>query len=566
MYKCPHCGGEMEFLPESGIIKCEYCGSEFRPEEEEVNKNLKSAEEHPADREEGSDQPAGKVYTCSQCGASIYTLEDTGVTFCSYCGSQAFLESKIRGDENLMPDVVIPFRISKEKCEEIYKDKIKSAWFLPRAMRSDRTIDKFRGIYMPCWIYNGKAKANGDYGGVTTTRSGSYDIIKTYKIAANIEGTYKGFVEDAAASFPDGIMKEIAPYNMDAARPFQANYLTGFYADVGNVPADAYNDKIYRTLDAAVKNDLSRQHDMVKHNVTSSDLEKNTQVQASITSVRKGFFPVWFLSNKNKRTGLMSYAVINGLTGKIHADLPVDMKKYLLLSLLIAIPVFLVLQFFTMKPTFLLIVTMILLAVLMVFASRMIGDTYVQEHDLDDIGRQYLNRAKDGNTRAEGDSHLEEKSVVSGPDPGQKARDTGMKILKGIGLAALVIAVAAIVIVTKSQTAGVIGVIGVVVLFSIISSASKNKKKASNKEFTAESRVRPPASVAIRAMIMPLVGIIVGVLVLIINPVHDAYYYGAAVLCCIMLILTVLDFVRNTNRLSLRKPAQLGKRGGDENA
>ena len=58
MYKCPNCGGEMEFLPESGIIKCEYCGSEFTPEEssQAFKKTRKNAEEHRQYLHDGGDR------------------------------------------------------------------------------------------------------------------------------------------------------------------------------------------------------------------------------------------------------------------------------------------------------------------------------------------------------------------------------------------------------------------------------------------------------------------------------------------------------------------------------
>ena len=559
MYKCPNCGGEMEFLPESGIIKCEYCGSEFSPEtDDRLDKTRKKAEEHTIYEdagEEGSARP-GKVFTCSQCGASIYTLEDTGVTFCSYCGSQAFLESRLKGDENLMPDVVIPFQISKKQCEEIYKKKIKNAWFLPRAMRSDTTIEKFRGIYMPCWIYSGEAQATGTYKTSTTTRSGSYDIIKTYQVQANARGTYAGFVKDAAASFPDGIMREIAPIDLKSARAFNDKYLTGFYADVGNVPAKVYENEIYRSLDANVKNDLSDERNIRKYSVSAVDLANNTEVQSRITDVRKGFFPVWFLSNKNHHTGLMSYAVINGLNGKIHTDLPVDMKKYLLLSLLIAIPIFLILQFFTMKPMFLLAVTMLLLGILMFFSTKMIGDAYIQEHGLDDEGLRYLNRK--GKKEKE-DQDLRGQTETARVKTGMgKAGRIFLGILFLVGLPFLTTVFYAL----TDLNIIAYGFFGGIALFCVMILGGSGSRAS----FSPKQKSRIPFGAKLRAVLLPLIGILAGAFVLITQPVHDLYYYGAAVLCCVLLILTVLDFVRSNNRLSLRKPAQLGKRGGDENA
>ena len=55
-------------------------------------------------------------------------------------------------------------------------------------------------------------------------------------------------------------------------------------------------------------------------------------------------FPVWFMSyRKNDR---VAYVTINGQTGKISADVPIDEKKYALGSLILALPIFVLLNFF----------------------------------------------------------------------------------------------------------------------------------------------------------------------------------------------------------------------------
>ena len=573
MYKCPHCGGEMEFLPESGIIKCEYCGSEFTPEEsgQAFKKTRKKADEHA--------MAEGKVYTCSQCGANIYTTEETGVTFCSYCGSQAFLESRIMGDDNIAPDMIIPFKISKEQCEQIYRDKIKSAWFLPAKMKKDNEIEKFRGIYMPCWVYSGESEAEGEYTGTTVTHMGRTDIIKTYKVQASGHGAYEGYVRDASSSFPDGIMDEIAPFGTKNAVPYNDAYMTGFYADIGNVPSEAYEDDIYMTLDRNVKKNLKSNSTIKNKNVSSSQINSNTNVRSKITKVRKGFLPVWFLSNKNERTGMMSYAVINGLTGKIHTDLPIDMKKYLLLSLVIAVPVFLLLllfqtifaQNFSFKPQTILVITMILLGILLVISTKMIRDTYIQEHGLDDEGLLYLKKKQS-----------QEESAEHGPDAdaeGYVQSSTNQKVKPKSSSGARIVTLGILCVVACPILLGILGEalnvnlggygfalgIAVYIAFLCLGRGSKSKGADPDTE-SAQGKHKLPFYVMIRAIILPLIGILAAIIVLIISPPHDIYYYLVVLLCCAMLILTVLDFVRSTNRLALRKPAQLGKRGGDEDA
>ena len=567
MYKCPNCGGEIAFLPDSGMIRCEFCGSEFSPEsvkEQKLDGTRKTAEEHTLD--------GVKLYVCSQCGATIYTTEETGVTFCSYCGSQAFLESRMKGTEGVLPDLIIPFQISKEQCEKIYKEKIKSAWFLPSSMKSDDTIDKFRGIYMPCWVYAGEADADGEYTSIITTRQGAFDIIDTYRVTADVSGTYSGFIEDASSSFPDGIMEEIAPFSLKSAREFNDKYMAGYYADIGNVPPEVYYEEVSGAMDASIKNDLYQNKEIRSNRVSSGEIDKRTSVSSHITHVRKGFLPVWFLSNKNERTGLMSYAVVNGLSGKIHADLPIDMKKYLLVALAAAVPIFVILQFFTMKPTFLLLITMLLLFIMMFFSTRMLKERYIQEHGLDDEGLLYLNKGKNKKQAEsrEQDGSYHSAAKKSSTPPG----NIGLKVRKvflGI-LCFLVIPLATLVFYAATDVNLIVfGFIAGIVLYIIFGTGKPLNSTSSTSQHTPYAEFAPPGKkirlpffVFLRAVMFPLIGILVGVLILLTQPVHDLYYYGAAMLCCIMLILTVLDFVRATNRLALRKPAQLGKRGGDE--
>ena len=56
-------------------------------------------------------------------------------------------------------------------------------------------------------------------------------------------------------------------------------------------------------------------------------------------------FPVWFLSYRNKDR--VAYATVNGQTGKVVADLPISVGKFLLGSLIAAIPVYILLCLLT---------------------------------------------------------------------------------------------------------------------------------------------------------------------------------------------------------------------------
>ena len=138
-YKCPNCGGELTFDPQTQKYKCEYCFSYFTEEElEAANPDVKSAgedggtaapESEAASGAAGNQEAAGKdsrkasgtaddegeavLYTCPSCGAEIVTDSTTAATFCYYCHNPVVLSGRVSGE--FLPDLVVPFAIDRKK-------------------------------------------------------------------------------------------------------------------------------------------------------------------------------------------------------------------------------------------------------------------------------------------------------------------------------------------------------------------------------------------------------------------------------------------------------------------
>ena len=60
-----------------------------------------------------------------------------------------------------------------------------------------------------------------------------------------------------------------------------------------------------------------------------------------------------------------------------------------------------------------------------------------------------------------------------------------------------------------------------------------------------------------------LIPLIIGLLVLALNPVDDEYYYITAIVSFIIIIISFKDLVKEHNMLTSNKLPQLEKRGGD---
>ena len=61
-----------------------------------------------------------------------------------------------------------------------------------------------------------------------------------------------------------------------------------------------------------------------------------------------------------------------------------------------------------------------------------------------------------------------------------------------------------------------------------------------------------------------LVAVLLSLIMLIFNPVQDAYYYGSAIIGLVLIIWSFNDLVKIHNDLVSSPIPQLEKRGGDE--
>lgn len=325
MIKCPNCEGEMKFDVKLQKVKCEYCGSVFEPGE--INANIKTSEE--------TNSYEGKAYRCSQCGAELLTFDDTAITFCSYCGSQAMIEDKMLKHNN--PDFIIPFKKTKEECVNAYKNKVSKFFFAPKYMKSDLAVEKFRGIYMPYGIFNVSKKGIVKNKGTKYAyRRGDYVYYNDYEINADIDATYDGISYDLVSKFYDNYSTAI-PFNYMEAVPFNSDYLTGYYADSFDVGVDVYKDIAEEVVMPDARAKLKKNAEFGRYGCS------NPKVYFDVAS-KIGMFPTYFLSMRDKKNKNINYAIVNGQTGKVAADLPIDFKKYILVSLVLAITIFLLIN------------------------------------------------------------------------------------------------------------------------------------------------------------------------------------------------------------------------------
>lgn len=547
----------MKFDPEKQKLVCQYCDKELDPKDYRAPKAAEASEQQ--------GYYTATIYTCPQCGAEILSTEETVATFCSYCGTSVILEG--RASEQERPNMVIPFRIGKKDAEASYRRLVKQALFAPNDLKADSVIEKFRGIYMPYWVYSLETDEEFKVRGVTEVRNGDYIEKSTYEIKSPVKASFEGISFDASSGFADNLSDAIAPFRpKDHAVDFDPAYLSGYYADAGDLSPDVYRDDAKEVAVDNIAAQIQNQFNYSKYSVNRSDLKKAIHYNDSSKSA---LFPVWFMSVRNKKGDRISYAVVNGETGKAAAEIPIDFKKYLLGALLIAVPVFVLLNLFlTATPFKMLLASTVLALLSYVIADRQLNKVYAREMFLDDKGK-----------KAAGKVPVDKKwqeAAAQARIP-EKSNKTLIMVLKRMTQVGLWIVMLAVFLMLAGVVASVLDIdvsdslavstIGAYILTTVIVTRKVgnwfNKKAGIQKK---EPAVKAKSSYKSKYLFKQLAAVGIAALMLVMRPTDDYYYYIAAGVAFLLIVWSFYDIIRQQNLLTTRKLPHLNARGGDENA
>lgn len=328
-YKCPNCGGNLEFKADKQGFGCEYCLSFFTEEEiKEIfdkNESMKLDENVIENEQQKHDfEEHTNLYSCPNCGAEIISEDTTSATFCYYCHNPVILSGRLSGD--FKPSKIIAFQIDKNKAEELFKEWCRKKWFLPNDFKSSSQLEKMSGVYVPFWIADCNIKANMNAIGkkIRTWSSGDYQYTETseFALVRRASVAMEGIPADGSSKIEDQLMEAIEPFNYQEIKPFSMSFLSGFFADKYDVDKGQVFPRI--------KNRAVNGCDMLLRSTMkeySSISVSNSDINILQTNWNYMLLPVWFMTYKY-RDKQYSFA-INGQTGKLAGIPPLSIAKLL---------------------------------------------------------------------------------------------------------------------------------------------------------------------------------------------------------------------------------------------
>lgn len=322
--KCNTCGGDMIYSIKKKYLKCQHCDEvmqiEDLPVEDSIAKEAYSGEE--------LGQIETTIFQCPECGAEVRSFQEEITIYCPYCGKQANVKQK---ENAIRPKYILPFTKERREIKKKYQDYMHNKMFVPKELKNPDYIKEYRGIYIPHWSLSYETNDTIVYDGVRSYTSGGYDYRETYEVEARINGPIENVAFDASKAFDDAFAHEIAPFKTKDIKPFHEGYVAGFYADKETVDSQAYEQIAREVIDQKIKDDLI--HSRKGNKIYINKCKKTATFRRTAADLI--LLPVWFLTYRNKDR--VSYSIVNGQTGKMSMDLPVDKKSFFGFSALLAL-------------------------------------------------------------------------------------------------------------------------------------------------------------------------------------------------------------------------------------
>ena len=358
-YQCPACTGPLHFDGGTGKLRCDYCGTEFTVQQiqalyqDKLDQAENAAVQQAAQQAQSAqvewggqdpewelEQAGMKSYICPSCAAELICDATTAATSCPYCGNPSIVPGQFAGA--LKPDYVIPFKLDKNAAVAALKQHYKGKYLLPKVFSDESHINEIKGVYVPFWLFTSTADADANFQATKTEahREGDFNVVTTYHYQVHRAGSmnYDRVPVDGSTKMPNDYMDSLEPYDYSELKPFSTAYMPGYLADKFDVSSDdsakRVEERIRATTENVVNNDVQGYASVTPG---SGSININRGV------VNYAMLPVWLLNTKWE--GKDYLFAMNGQTGKLVGDLPIDERKLrrirLGLTLLIAAILFL---------------------------------------------------------------------------------------------------------------------------------------------------------------------------------------------------------------------------------
>ena len=334
--RCVSCNAQLQFMPGTTLLGCDYCGAENKIEIKEVPIEELDFDTFIAQYENNqSNVEKVTVITCQSCTAQVELKGNLVADECDFCGTPLAVKEG-SSKSHIKPKSILPFKIDQGKAFEEFNKWVNSLWFAPGDLKryAGQSADRLHGIYIPYWTYD--SDTHSKYTGMrgknrtqsyTTVENGktvtkTRIVVDWYPCAGFVNEKFDDVLVLGSHSLPKKYVENLEPWDLHELISFDEKFLSGFKAECYavdlkegfNAAKGKMDPKIRRTVERNIGGDAQQ------------ILTLNTNYSA--VTFKHILLPIWISAFKYKQK---SYRfLINGRTGEVQGERPYSTMKIIL--------------------------------------------------------------------------------------------------------------------------------------------------------------------------------------------------------------------------------------------
>lgn len=332
----------MEFDPESGGLKCRFCGhAEALPAPATTAMAAHPFEEALAEVEKLHAQMSEKALevTCQGCG-SVVTFEPPEVAgACFFCGAPIVAEPK-SADPLIGPDALLPAKVPKNAAQAEVQRWLATRWFAPNSLKRLAKPDGIGGLYLPFWSYDADTQSSyvGERGehyweteyytetdneGKTVQRTREVQRTRWYPATGNVARSFHDVLITATKAVKEARLNALEPWDLESLCPYEPAYLAGFKAQRYQVELPEGFEKAKEAMAETIRDDVTRDIGGDEQRIMSVDTQHRNVM------FRHLLLPVWMGAYRFQNK--IYQVAVNARTGEVQGDRPYSTSKIALL-------------------------------------------------------------------------------------------------------------------------------------------------------------------------------------------------------------------------------------------
>jgi DNA-directed RNA polymerase subunit RPC12/RpoP len=324
-FRCPQCGGETAYSIADGGLTCTYCGYHEASEIEVVGHQAESFE-FTVTTVEQSVNGWGVERTelqCQSCSSHISIPAGSLTTTCPFCGSNKVIQQRAPQDL-LRPRFLVPFKIEESRCHALTREWLGSSWMVPKQLRAVASIDSFAPMFLPYWTFGSTSNASwraqvGHTRSYTDSRGNRRTRTEWRWESGQVRRDFQDLLIRGTQRISSHLLERIGRFDLNDLAAYEARYLAGSHAQAYEVTLEDAWEKARQRMREATRQACRRQAS------TSQIRNFSMQLDFQEESWRYILLPVYI--NTYRYENEPYQLLINGQTGEIAGQRPVDWRK-----------------------------------------------------------------------------------------------------------------------------------------------------------------------------------------------------------------------------------------------